>query len=70
MRPAAYALVSHSNPFLLITNSASGRFSVPGGGVEIGESLRETVIRDVGEEAGIASEVTRLLMVEEDFFLV
>ena len=68
VRPAAYALIVHSNAILLITNSASGRFSVPGGGVEVGESLHETVVREVREEAGIACEVTRLLIVEEDFF--
>lgn len=68
VRPAAYALIVHDNAILLITNETSGRFYVPGGGLEVGESLHEAVVREVQEEAGIAIKVTRLLAAEEDFF--
>lgn len=68
VRPSAYALIVHKDAILLITNETSGRFYVPGGGLEVGESLHEAVVREVQEEAGIAIEVIRLLAAEEDFF--
>lgn len=31
---------------------AKGRWSIPGGGVEVGETLRETALRELAEECG------------------
>ncbi|MFW9786902.1 MAG: NUDIX hydrolase [Candidatus Thorarchaeota archaeon] len=36
---------------------AKGLWSIPGGGVELGETQNESVIREVKEETGIACEV-------------
>ena len=68
VRPSAYAVIVRNEAVLLVTNAASGRFYLPGGGVEVGESLQEAVVREVREEAGIDSTVTRLLAAAEDFF--
>ena len=38
---------------LLQQRSDGGQWGLPGGSVEIGESLREAVIREVGEETGL-----------------
>lgn len=38
-----------------------GLWSIPGGGVEVGETQEEAVIREVKEETGVASEVIRML---------
>lgn len=38
-----------------------GRWSVPGGRVESGETDHQAVIREVVEETGLAVEITRLL---------
>jgi ADP-ribose pyrophosphatase YjhB (NUDIX family) len=40
---------------------ARGRWSLPGGKVEAGESLREAVVREVREEAGIDVDVDGLI---------
>jgi 8-oxo-dGTP diphosphatase len=41
---------------------AYGKWSLPGGLVELGESLREAVRREVGEEVGLEVEVRDLLV--------
>ncbi|HXT44395.1 MAG TPA: NUDIX hydrolase [Pseudonocardiaceae bacterium] len=38
-----------------------GRWSIPGGRVEVGETDAHAVIREVAEETGLAVEITRLL---------
>ena len=40
---------------------AAGSWSVPGGRVELGETLHEAVVREVGEETGLAVVVDRFL---------
>jgi ADP-ribose pyrophosphatase YjhB (NUDIX family) len=40
---------------------AAGTWSVPGGRVELGETLHEAVVREVAEETGIAVVVVRFL---------
>lgn len=43
--------------FLLIKRVDNGAWSFPAGGMELGESLGECVIREVWEETGIKAEV-------------
>jgi 8-oxo-dGTP diphosphatase len=42
-----------------------GRWSIPGGAVEIGETLRDAIVREVFEETGIEIEVGPLVEVVE-----
>ena len=44
-------------------------FNIPGGNVEIGESLTETLEREMQEELGIKVEVGNLILVGEVHFL-
>ncbi|GAA3033485.1 NUDIX domain-containing protein [Streptomyces glomeratus] len=45
---------------LLIQRSDNGRWALPGGGHDIGETIGDTVVREVREETGIEVEVVGL----------
>lgn len=51
--PAAAAFVDHEGAVLMIQRSDSGRWSMPGGTMNYGESLTTTVVRETLEETGI-----------------
>jgi 8-oxo-dGTP diphosphatase len=70
-RRAAYALVVRDGAVLLTRNSTpprAGAWSLPGGGVEHGESPADTVVREVGEETGLGATVGDLLGVHDEHF--
>jgi ADP-ribose pyrophosphatase YjhB (NUDIX family) len=46
---------------LLVREVSDGRWSLPGGWADVGETLAEGVVREVQEETGYAVEVERLL---------
>lgn len=57
---AVGAVVRHEGRLLLIRRAKppqAGRWSLPGGRVEPGESLRDAVAREVYEEAGLVVDV-------------
>ncbi|QIM18724.1 NAD(+) diphosphatase [Leucobacter coleopterorum] len=56
--PAVIVLIEHEGKVLLGSNALweSGRFSLLAGFVEAGESLEQTVLREVYEEAGVRLE--------------
>ncbi|MEX0666078.1 MAG: NUDIX hydrolase [Acidimicrobiia bacterium] len=61
---AVGAVALHAGRILLVRRGhgpAAGTWSVPGGRVELGETLHEAVIREVAEEAGIPVVVDRFL---------
>ena len=64
-RVSAYALISCGGRVLLTRNSVHGphpgQWSLPGGGVEFGESPRDAVVREVREETGLDCRVGELL---------
>jgi ADP-ribose pyrophosphatase YjhB (NUDIX family) len=51
---------------LLIRRSDSGLYAIPGGAVELGETLTAAVRREVVEETGVDVEVTGLVGVYSD----
>ena len=71
-RLAVYALVRRGGEVLLTRISAlgahSGAWTLPGGGLDHGESPRDAVAREVREECGIACDVGDLLDVHDVHF--
>jgi mutator protein MutT len=58
------AVVIDGDRVLLIKRGRApllGEWSIPGGAVELGETVREAVVREVLEETGVAVEVAELL---------
>jgi ADP-ribose pyrophosphatase YjhB (NUDIX family) len=51
---------------LLQRRSDNGLWGLPGGGVEIGESVSTAIVREVKEETGLVVEVERLVGVYSD----
>lgn len=51
---------------LLIRRTDNDLYSIPGGGQEIGETLAQTVVREVQEETGITVRVLELVGVYSD----
>ena len=60
--PAVSAIVPDSDGrILLIRRTDNNYWSIPGGGVEPGESVSQATAREVMEETGIRCEVTGLV---------
>jgi len=55
-RISAKAIITKDNRVLLVCEKESKWWGFPGGGVDYGETVQEALIREVGEELGVASE--------------
>lgn len=67
-RPAVYGIVEDQGRLLLVKNRNNGKYTLPGGGVEIGEGIVDALIREVREETGIVVEVGDFLEFSERCF--
>ncbi|HLT62870.1 MAG TPA: NUDIX hydrolase [Microlunatus sp.] len=63
LRLAAYA-VCLADDRVLLAQTSTGDWTLPGGGVDQSEDPFDAVIREVGEETGCTAEVIRLLGVD------
>ena len=60
--PSANVIVANDNgEILMIRRTDNGNWAVPGGGMDLGESITETAIRETREETGITCEITGLV---------
>lgn len=62
--PSASALVYHRGSLLLVRRKfepGAGKWSLPGGKIELGETAEEAAAREVMEECNIRVKITRLL---------
>ena len=67
IRPGVAAILYNTEgQILLQRRSDNGLWGLPGGSVEIGESVRDAIIREVREETGLKAEVLRLIGVYSD----
>ncbi|MGA0826319.1 MAG: NUDIX domain-containing protein, partial [Gemmobacter sp.] len=67
-RIAARAIILHEGRLLLVNAWPGGRsdlWCAPGGGVERGQSLPETLMREVAEETGLRIAVEEPALVNE-----
>ena len=67
LRPSVAAIIRNGDgEVLLQRRSDNGLWGLPGGGVEIGESVSTAIVREVKEETGLVVEVERLVGVYSD----
>ncbi len=55
------AVLNDAGELLMVHRTDNGLWALPGGGHDLGESIADTVVREVREETGIDVEVTRLI---------
>jgi ADP-ribose pyrophosphatase YjhB (NUDIX family) len=63
---AASAVIDEMGKVLLVRRSDSGNWALPGGQMELGESLAACARREVLEETGLAVEITGLVGIYSD----
>jgi nucleoside triphosphatase len=65
--PTVGALIINSKGSVLLVESSKwgGKLSIPGGHVEVGETIGQALKREVKEEVGIDIEVLGLLMIQD-----
>lgn len=59
------AAVFKDNKILLVKEKVSGEWSLPGGWMDVNESLRSNIIKEVKEEAGLDVKASRLIAVQD-----
>jgi 8-oxo-dGTP pyrophosphatase MutT (NUDIX family) len=57
---ANVAVINDAGELLLIRRSDNDNWALPGGGLDLGESLPQTAVRETREETGVDCEVTGL----------
>jgi ADP-ribose pyrophosphatase YjhB (NUDIX family) len=57
------AVIFRDDALLLVKERDEGRWTLPGGWADVGESPRENVVREVAEESGYQVRATKLLAV-------
>ena len=57
LRPSAYAIIMRDAYILLMGLRHTGKYHLPGGGVRIGERIKDTLKREVKEQTGLDIEV-------------
>jgi 8-oxo-dGTP pyrophosphatase MutT (NUDIX family) len=65
--PAVNVIVaSDAGEILLIRRSDNGNWAVPGGAIDLGESVAQAAVRETLEESGITCELTGLVGIYSD----
>jgi 8-oxo-dGTP diphosphatase len=66
MRKAARAIVIHNERLLVIHRNKYGKeyYTLPGGGIDAGETAEQAVLRELAEETGVSVALERLVFIE------
>lgn len=64
--PAVTVVVMDGRQVLLMRRVDNGKWALPGGAVELGESVRQTALREVREETGLDIEVCGIVGIFSD----
>ncbi|MDO8583594.1 MAG: NUDIX domain-containing protein [bacterium] len=67
-RPSAYGIILHDGKMLLTTMHSTGKYQLPGGGIDLGETMRDALKREIYEECGIEAEIGEPQFFAEYFF--
>lgn len=67
-RPSAYGIVIKDGAVLLAKQH--GGYDVPGGGIDLGETPEEAVLREIKEETGIVAKNPHLIDIHTTFFKI
>jgi nucleoside triphosphatase len=70
--PTVGALIVNKQGKILLTKSHKwfDKYTLPGGHIEVGETMKEAVAREVKEEVGLDVEVAEMLFIQEAIFAV
>ncbi len=68
--PTVGALIVNKEGKILLTKSHKwfDKYTLPGGHIEVGETMKEAVAREVKEEVGLDVEVAEMLLMQEAIF--
>jgi ADP-ribose pyrophosphatase YjhB (NUDIX family) len=67
-RVSVYGVLIEKTQVLFKRHPAIDKYDLPGGGIEMGESIPEGLIREFKEETGLIVKPEKLLLVKDDFF--
>lgn len=67
-RPSVYGVIVRGDKVIVVNTRSTGKYSLPGGGVEMGEDIEEGLKREVLEEIGIDIEIGELIHFNENYF--
>lgn len=67
-RNSVYGIIIHEEEILLVQTKTTGHYAFPGGGIQIGESIKTALTREIHEETGIKVKIGDLIHFTEDFF--
>lgn len=65
----ACGIIKQKNKFLIMRVNETPYYHIPGGHVEIGETSKETVIRELKEEIGVDVQDANLFAIQENFWV-